>query len=404
MKQAMELQKAQNLICESCLLLEGERVSLSESAGRFPETELSAREALPGYDQSLRDGYAIGKNGLSNTCFFPKTFQVVDEVAAGDTRELSLQDGEAIRVMTGGLIPALCTAVVPEESCSVSGRILTVPSSPQKDFIHRAGSVLVKGQRILPPGLPISAENVILLSGVGYTTVQVVRKPRVSFFCTGSELVTGGDEKRAGKKFSANNSLLHILIEQAGAEFQEQQKVVDNSELVIDTMLELLEKEPDILISTGGMGPGKFDLIEDSFHRAGGEIVYHSIRLRPGKATLFGMLGKTLFFGLPGPPPAVSSLFTELIQPAILSFQGARHCGPVRHEALLTEDLFLHKSTLPHLKGGVLSFDGGRLLVREVRGGERVNCSIYCPESCEKLSAGELVTLHLSPFSSFFVP
>ena len=400
--QAIELHEAQSLIYNSCSPLPGEQIRLAESLGRFSLDELTAQEALPGYDQSLRDGYAIRGTGTLKIQAFPCSFQIVDEVAAGDTRTLVLQPGDAIRIMTGGLVPAHCTAVVPEESCSVSGDILTVPLSQKKNFICRKGSELVQGQVVLPQGNPIRSEKVIMLAGVGYNTVELARKPRVSFFCTGSELVVDADGKRAGQKFSANTPLLENLIRQAGAIFQEQQSVVDDLDAVTETMLKLAEAVPDILISTGGMGSGKFDLIEESFCRAGGKVLYRSIRLRPGKATLFGTLGNTLFFGMPGPPPAVSLLFNELIRPAILRLQGAKQCGPVKRKALLAEEMTLPKRALPRLKGGVISLEDGRFLVRQARRKEVANCHIYCPEGRRKVPKGELVSVHLLPSSPLF--
>ncbi len=393
--QSIELHKAQSLVLNACSDLSYERVSLAESLGRFSANALIASAPLPGYDQSLRDGYAIGRAGSAETQASLHSFQIVDEVAAGDTRKLVLQAGQAIRIMTGGLLPAHCAAVVPQESCSVVGEILTAPLSQKKSFIHAKGSELARGQVVVPKGALISPEHMILLAGVGCGTVQVARKPRVSFFCTGSELVSSADEKRAGKKFSANNPLLQGLITRAGAEFKNQQTVVDDPGAVTETILKMTQEGCDILISTGGMGPGKFDLIEETFCRAGGKVLYRSIHLRPGKSTLFGTLGSTLFFGMPGPPPAVYLLFNELIRPAILKLQGAKQRRPRKQRVFLAEELFFPKRGLPRLKGGLLSLKEGKCLVRPAKRMEAANCYIYCPASRRQMRTGEMVTVHL---------
>ncbi len=395
--QSIELHKAQSLVLNACSDLSCEQVSLAESLGRFSVNALTALAPLPGYDQSLRDGYAIGRAGVAEAQDSPDSFQIVDEVAAGDTRKLVLQPGQAIRVMTGGLLPAHCVAVVPHEVCSVvGGKNLTVPLLFQKkSFIHVRGSELAQGQVVAPKGVSISPEHMILLAGVGYSTVQVVRKPHISFFCTGSELVSSSDEKRAGKKFSANKPLLQSLIMRAGAEFQDQQTVVDDPGAVTETMLEMAQAGCDILISTGGMGPGKFDLIEETFCRAGGKVLYRSIHLRPGNSTLFGILGNTLFFGMPGPPPAVYLLFNELIRPAILKLQGAKQCRPRKLRVFLTEELSFPKRGLPRLKGGMLSLKEGKCLVRPAKRMEAANCYIYCPASRRQMRTDEMVTVHL---------
>jgi molybdopterin molybdotransferase len=394
---SIDLEIAQSLILDECAVLEEENLSLAFCLNRFPANALVALESLPGYDQSLRDGYAVSTHepdqGKANC------FRVVDEVAAGDTRHLVLSPGEAIRIMTGGLIPAHTTAVAPSELCTVVGETVEISGhffEEKKRFIHGKGTELTKGQVIAPEGAAIRAEQQILLAGVGYNSVPVVRKPRVSFFCTGSELVSGTEEKLAGMKFSANNYLLQGLIHLAGAELQTQKTVMDDPEAVARIFTAMKQSGSDIIISTGGMGPGKFDLVEEAFQRTGGRVIYRSLRLRPGKATLFGLLGRTLFFGMPGPPPAVHLLFNELIRPAILALQGAKSCLPRKIQACLTEDLHLPGRGLPRLKSGMLSFAEGECLVRPSNRVEASNCYIYCSEAGTEFRRGEKVTVHLT--------
>ena len=394
----VDLKEAQSLIIEECCSLPEEHVDLAKSINRYPASALLAREPLPGYDQSLRDGYAIGP--LDSKCSKEQAncFQVIDEVAAGDTRQLTLQSGEAIRIMTGGLVPKQCISVVPQEFCEIAAKTIKFPSRflhQQKLYIHVKGSELPKGRVLVPRGTPIRPEQQILLAGVGYDIVHVVRKPRISFFCTGSELVTGTELKPAGKKFSANTHLLHGLIKLAGADLLEKKTVKDDPGAVAMTMAEMSRSHCDIMISTGGMGPGKFDLIEEAFADIGGRVVYRSLLLRPGKSTLFGMLGKTLFFGMPGPPPAVHLLFNELVRPAVLALQKAKHCRPGKVKAYLSEDLSLPKRGLPRLKSGVLQVVDGRCVVRTANRIEPSNCHIYCSAARRRLRKGEKVLIHL---------
>lgn len=403
-EQSIKLSHAQRLIIDECRVLPQEAISLADSLMRYPASSLRALEPLPGYDQSLRDGYAVGAYEAKYDSKSSAFYKIIDEVAAGDTRQLALRQGEAIRIMTGGLLPAQCKHVIPQELCEVrdDGLKVSVGFFEQKrNYIHARGSELAKGLMVLPFGRAIRPEQQILLAGVGYETVQVVRKPRVSFFCTGSELMTDSEMKQAGKKFSANTHLLHGLIRSAGAELLEELTVKDKQELVSTVLGKMCQSKSDIIISTGGMGPGKFDLIEDAFCREGGRVVYGSLYLRPGKSTLFGKLGSTLFFGMPGPPPAVHFLFNELIRPAILALQGATDCTPKTIQALLTEDLLLSKSDLPRFKSGLLQVVDGRCVVQPVKRVEALNCYIYCPERRNQLSKDEPVSVHLLESSCF---
>lgn len=403
-EQSVDLKKAQSLILGECMLLPEEQIVLAESLNRFPAGSLLALEPLPGYNQSLRDGYAIGKPESKNRGVLKDCFQIIDEVAAGDTRQLALRQGEAIRIMTGGLVPDQCMMVIPQEFCEVSDTRLEVATSflsQKKLFIHAKGSELARGRVVAAKGAPIRPEQQILLAGVGYDTVQVVRKPRLGFFCTGSELVTASEPKPAGKKYSANNYLLHGLIHCAGAELLEQKTVKDDPEAVAMILTEMSQSKCDIIISTGGMGPGKFDLIEEAFARVGGRVVYRSLLLRPGKSTLFGIVGNTLFFGMPGPPPAVHLLFNELILPAIFALQGAKRCRPQELKAYLTEDVYLPKRRLPRLKSGSVQVVDGKCLVRPVGRGEPSNCHIYCSATRRHLRKGEKLTVHLLESAGF---
>ncbi len=400
---SIELKEAQALIRDACTRLSVEQIALAKSAGRYPANPLVALAPLPGYDQSLRDGYAIGQMDGTAPKKSSFIYQIIDELAAGDTRELMLQPGEAIRIMTGGLLPLQCALVIPQELCVVDGSSLTVDcdyiSGQPKTFIHAKGSEIAEGRVLAAEGKRISHEQLILLAGVGYATVQVVRKPQLSYFCTGNELVYSADEKIAGKKISANSPLLQSLTTQCGAELQGQYAVVDDPDAVVETLNEIVGTGCDIIVSTGGMGPGKYDFIKEVFCRSGGEIIYSSLNLLPGKSTLFGTFGNTLFFGLPGPPPAVHLLFNELIRPAILALQGAEQCELQEIEAHLTEDIFLSKGGLARLKNASLYFEEGTCHVRPTERSERSNCYIYCPVGRRQMRAGEKVLIHLLDYT-----
>ena len=396
-EQPIDLETAQNLILKTCGVLSSEDVSLAMSLNRFPATPLTALEDLPGYDQSLRDGYAISKQSSGTNL----KYTITAEVAAGDTRQLVLGEGEAIQIMTGALIPTNTVAVIPKELCVVEGDFVEIKNSflGQPSFIHARGSDLAKGEVIAPEGEAISPEKQISLAGVGHNSVSLVRKPKIGFLCTGSELVTRIDEKIDGKKFSANSHLLQALIHLAGAKVKTQKTVKDEPDIVQKTFAEMSRSGCDIIISTGGMGPGKFDLVEEAFINAGGKIIYSSLYLRPGKSTLFGVLGESLFFGMPGPPPAVQLLFNELIRPAIFALQGAKTCCPRKIQAHLTEDLFLPERVLPRLKSGLLSFDDGKCYVRFSGRKQMSNCYVFCPAAGGELKRNTKVTVHLSGLS-----
>lgn len=397
--ESIDLETAQKRIVQGCAVLPHEKEGLSNALGRVAAKSHTALEALPGYDGSLRDGYAVGKAAESNnpSC---AVFRIIDEVAAGDTRSLSVGTAESIRIMTGGLIPAGCQAVIPQENCSVEGQKLIVPIHPlqqPRTFIHKKGSQIAEGSVILEKGVSLNSEQQVLLAGSGYNAVDVVKKPKVSFFCTGSELLTDTSTgKLAGQRFSGNSHLLSGLINRYGGQLLEQETVIDDSSQVVALMERMAGDDCDILISTGGMGQGKFDLIEEAFAQCGGKTIYRSLNMRPGKATLFGKLKDTLFFGLPGPPPAVELLFHELLRPAFCALQGLQQCRPQKIQATLTEDFSLAKRGLLRLKSGVFSLHEGFCLVRPAKRGQLSNCYIFCLPEKQSFQKGDMVEIHLT--------
>lgn len=405
--QSIDLATAQGLILRSCTVLSSEKSTLAEAVGRIASRPHKALQPLPDYDASLRDGYAVGQRAGADADGELASFAIVDEVAAGDTRELRLDEGEAVRIMTGGLIPAGCERVIPQEACQRVAEKVQIPIPSLQvvnTFIYEKGSEAARGQVLLPKGVAVSVEQQLALTGAGYESVDVARKPRINVICTGSELLTDtSTAKLAGQRFSGNGHLLSGLIARSGALLQEQATVEDDVEQVAAIMARMAHPGCDILISTGGMGPGKFDLIEQAFARCGGETIYSSLTMRPGKSTLFGKIGTTLFFGLPGPPPAVQLLFHELIRPAICALQGREKCRPQKIKAILSTDLSFPKRGLLRLKSGVLSFADGVCLVRLAGKGEESNCYIFCPADRQFIGCGEKVMIHLTTSSQHSV-
>ncbi len=398
-EQGVDLKTAQRMILGECAVLSEERVPLDDCLHRFPASSLPALEPLPGFDQSLRDGYGIGRPEKDAAGNSRRCFRIVSEVAAGDTRKLRLRSGEAVRIMTGGLLPLGCRGVIPQECCQVENTIVEVPDrflNQTGFFVHARGSNLAKGRVIVSRGTSLRPEHQIDLAGVGYQDVSVVKRPLVSFFCTGNELVSPASRKIDGQKFSANPYLLQSLIRLSGAIPQNLGMVTDDLGAVCEVLSGIDRTKTDVIISTGGMGPGKFDLIEEAFSRVGGKVIYRSLKLRPGTSTIFGLLGTTLFFGMPGPPPAVHLLFNELLHPALLRLQGAGSCLPKQIRARLTEELFLKKRDLPRLKNGRLSVEDGICHVRPGRRNDPENCYIYCPAGRRALRCGEMVRVHLA--------
>lgn len=390
----MLLDDAVSLILDKAPVLGCETIALGDGCGRV-SGGASARLPIPCYDQSTRDGYALCGSGESVDLGGQK-FAVKGEIAAGLCHDFSIKTGEAYRIMTGGLVPRNCDRVVLQEDCRVSGNNLMVPAASlgAKDrYIRVTGSDYRTGADLVAAGARIDENHLGLLADAGTWEISVYQRPRVAFFCSGSELVTADGAIKNGQKYSSNHIVLENLIIKHGGQPEPYGIVADEPSAIEETIKAMLAADVDIMVTTGGVGPGKYDLLSRILPSAGVDVVYSSLQVRPGKSTIFGLAGDKLYFGLPGPPSAVRILFNELICPPLNKMQGLSAFYPERTEAFLEHDIGLKKDGVLCLKDGCFRFENGKVLVRSPRGHQRPNCLIMMEPDRAGYKAGDLVTV-----------
>jgi molybdopterin molybdotransferase len=383
------------LIAETVSPLSGEICSVVASSGRVTVRPLLAKIPQPGYDQATRDGFAVGAGG--DSVADDVRFRIVGEAPAGDTRRWVLPPGQACRIMTGGMVPDGAMRVVSQEDCVVEDDIVLVSArglDRNNTFIARQGREVAAGELLVEPGSILQTEHLGLLASCGHTEIEVCRRPRVGFFCTGSELVETADQVVPGLKLSSNRYLLEGLIRQFLAEPQYLGIVPDQAGDLDRLLAKITTASLDAVISTGGMGPGKYDLLEDAFRRAGGEVISRTLAMRPGASTLIGRLGRAVFFGLPGPPGAVRTLMNELVGPALLQLQGVKEYGPVAVAARLAERVELRRTAVLQVKAGVLQLVAGGGEVRLIGRLEAPTCFVLFPPGQEVYPSGCEVEVH----------
>lgn len=388
----ISLEKARKLILSHVSREKHESLALLYSLGRRPIDDLTAAIPVPHFAQSTMDGFAVCSEDLQDSTP-PWQLPVTHEIPAGRTQIPHLSPHTAIRIMTGGTVPIGANQVIPQEWCRESddsNSITILKCARPGKHIRGVGTDLKKGQLILRKGEEIKPFHLHLLATSATETVMVFARPTIAFLCTGSELVAG--TPLPGQIISGNRPLLTGLIKQAGGISQDLGMAKDNTDY-IQNKLETADRA-DIIITTGGMGPGKFDLMAEVSAKMGIRILYHSLQVRPGQSTLFGIQGKTLFFSLPGPPPAVQTLFNELIRPAIMAFQGKKGV-PLKTQAILQEDITIRKKGILNLKSAISRIESGQLTARPVGLTEAANSTILVPANRKNLRAGEKVRIHL---------
>ncbi len=396
------LQEAHAAIAAELSPLEQEQVPLAQTLGRILAASVFADRPKPSYNQSTRDGFALAEQPHS-VDELSAEFQLSGEVAAGCLEQQQVQPGQAYRIMTGAMVPCGAVRVVPFEICQEKGSRLSVPReelSKKQMYIRHQGKDIKQGQQLVAAGTRLSPDHLLLLAENGSQEIWVHRQPRVAVICTGSELIKSGGKLLPGQKISSNGVFLAALLQQKGCRLVRSVTVGDDADMIISRMQQVLTQDkPDLLISTGGMGPGKFDLMEQVVARLGGRPVYNRLKVRPGKATLFALIGNTPIFALPGPPPAVRLLFHELVVPGLhrlqgvpgndITFSGLTSNGLV--DAILTEPVGIRRTGHLVLKSAVATLCNGRLQVRPAGKLEPINAIIHLVcKAGEKAGRGKI--------------
>jgi len=374
-----------------------QQCSVSAALHRITTLSVLADQPKPLYDQSTRDGFALSQipQSVHDT---NAVFRVTGEVAAGCQNPGSLGQGEAVRIMTGGMLPRGAVRVVPFEVCTEQESLVAFSVnelSRKQIFIQKIGSEIKKGRLLVPSGMRLLPEHLLMLTENGCSEVAVSRQPRVAVICTGSELVTAGETPRPGQKISGNGVLLPALIEAENGQCPWTVTVGDEVELITGRIRDILCQNPDMIITTGGMGPGKFDLMEQVFASLGGELFYNRLRVRPGKFTLFGLLNQVPLFALPGPPPAVRLLFHELVSPALQVLQGRVNVMRPLVRAKLVSSLSLKRTGHLSLKGGVAALGDKGLQVYPAGRMEPITAIMHLREDLLAAGHGEQVQVRL---------
>lgn len=331
----IDIERARRLVLERAGTLPAESVALERGQGRVLATEVRSDERVPGADNSAMDGFAVRSADLASAGERPVRLDLVGESRAGAAAERALEQGDAIAISTGAVVPAGADAVVRVEDTRRDGSAVEVLSAPRPGAnIRCAGEDIEPGDLLLGSGTVLGAAELGVLASVGRTEPGCHRRPQVTLLSSGDELIDPGDPARAGAVRNSNAPALTALARAAGAGIVAVETVRDEPEatrLAIERGL-----DGDVLVVCGGVSVGEHDHVKAAFAALGVEQVFWRIALKPGKPAWFGVRGETLAFGLPGNPVSAFVTFLLLVRPALWALQGADPARD-RTEATLAE-------------------------------------------------------------------
>ncbi|MGC9009370.1 MAG: gephyrin-like molybdotransferase Glp [Sulfolobales archaeon] len=303
---------------------EVEEVDLVEAVGRIVARDIYAQYDIPPFDRSAVDGYAVrSSETISASLTNPIELKLIGRVTAGD--ELSklpkLGRGEAIKIFTGAPIPPGADAVVMSEYVIEEGDkiLVTRPVAPLQN-ISRRGEDFRSGELIVSRGTRLRPWHIGALAAQNITRVPVYRRIKVGVLSTGDEVIEPGDPSyspESGKILDSTKPLLRALIRETGCEDVDFGVVKDDPRLIRDKILEALDVV-DILITTGGSSIGETDLVPEAISMIeGSKILFHGVRIRPGKPVGLALVKNKPIFILSGFPVSALVEFQALIEPYI---------------------------------------------------------------------------------------
>jgi len=330
-------EEAVEIVLSKVDVLPSEVVGFLDASGRVLAEDLAAPEDMPGFDRSAMDGYAVRADGVADaTREDPAVLKLVGLARAGEPADVAVGPGEAVRIMTGGVVPPSADAVVMQEVTEeVDDGVRVFEPCPAKANICFRGEDVLRGDRLMEMGALLAPAAVGLLAAIGRTEIPVVRCPRVAILATGDELVDVEQTPGPGQIRNSNQYSLHALVREAGGEPTLLGAARDEKQDLLDKVRAGLEF--DALVSTGGVSVGDFDLVTDIYNELGVEIFFEKIAVKPGKPVVFGKRGGCLVFGLPGNPTSTVVSFLEFVRPALLKMAGRRRIFLERRRAVLGE-------------------------------------------------------------------
>lgn len=321
-----------------------ESVSLDDAYGRVLAESAIADRDYPALRRSLRDGFALKAASV------PGTLRIRGEVRAGDTQKQPIQEGEALEIMTGAPVPDGADAVVMVEHAVrlQDGALVKIDRGAEPgQFINVRGAEATAESVLVPAGVRLDASHIATLAMTGRSAVSVARRPAVAILATGDEIVDISETPAPHQIRNSNSYMLRALVRSTGGTPTVLPVAGDTRE----ALEPLLERglQHDLLIITGGVSAGKYDLVKPVLRDLGVQFRFERVRVQPGQPTAFGTQGSTPVFGLPGNPGSTLITYQLFARPAlellggladpILPLLSARFEAPFRHKLGLTRFL-----------------------------------------------------------------
>lgn len=323
------IEEALRIIEDQSISLKSESKPLEGAFGHALATDIVSPFDVPEFDNSAMDGYAL--------CGLYQEYQLVGEVAAGDSKDIKLRDGEAVRIFTGAKVPQNSTAVMMQEKTSVTDSTLFLDEMPKiGQNIRKKGGQLTEGQAVFEKGHVLNPPSLALMGSLGLSQLDVFSKPQVNIITTGNELVKPGEPKTEGQIYESNSYAISGALQQFGFQHHQKTQIKDDFEATKAGIQSALES-CDVLIISGGISVGDYDFVKQSLEENGVNELFYKVFQKPGKPLYFGRKDNQFVFALPGNPASSLTCFYVYVLPLLQKLSGYEDVGlttfqfPIKH-------------------------------------------------------------------------
>lgn len=371
-------------------------VPLADALGLALADDVVAPLPLPGFDNSAMDGYAVLAADVAGaSAENPVKLPVAEDIPAGRTDLLTLAPGTAHRIMTGAMLPAGATAVVPVESTDAATDTVSIFSAvPEGRHLRRAGEDVTAGTTVLSAGEVLSPAALGLAAALGFAELKVIPRQRVLVLSTGTELVTPGTPLQPGQIYESNAVMLAAALREAGADVTTAPATSDDVALFRETLAGHAT-DVDLIVTTGGVSAGAYEVVKDALAH---DVEFVKVAMQPGMPQGCGRLGGSVdgtpIVTLPGNPVSALVSFEVFIRPPLRAAMGLPSQRP-RRSATLTEKL-TSPAGKRQFRRGVLGTDAqvssyGPPASHHLRWLATANCLLDIGEDVVELAAGSPV-------------